>query len=297
MVDYKDLLKYIILMIFFYLLFNLFIPILRYKPVIDWWNNGPQGNSAAKFDIYALAYYEYFNIYYHVKTMFESEDSKLTPIEADVIRSFINGSAKGIIPGGFFTPKMLSDTCVPDDFSNPPTSVSGWIQRLASWGATYDEQNGFKVDTNKWQNTGENFLWQNMSIPGDAPIIVAFVTNKSSDDSGELAPEWIKPLFGIKTGPFGGILGFVRQGGDWGGRGVDDVLSKIWSDDIPDSIKNNNSPPKDKCGSANSVLSIGSSAFSTGITGAFIGGPIGFAVGIFGALIGGFTSASQNGCF
>ena len=290
-----NIVKYIILMIVFYLIFSIFTPLLRYKPVIDWWNNGSKGiDNADNFDVYALAYYEYFNIYYHIKTLFESENSKLSQIEVDFITTLINGSAQGLVPGGYFTPKMLCDTCVPDDFPNRPNSLSEWKNRLATWGATYDE-NGFKIDHNKWQSSTDNFLYYNMSIPGDAPIIVAFVTNRASDDSGELLASAIHPLFGTKIGPFGGILGFLRQGGNWGDKGINYVLRMLWTDDVP--FKTNNSPPKPKCGSSSSVLGSISSGAGLGIAGVFIGGIPGLIVGILGTLIGSVSSLSNDGCF
>lgn len=295
----KDILKYILLMIIFYLISNIFQPILSYKPVIDWWNQGSQGvNNANFFDIYALAYYEYFNIYYHIKTLFESEESKLSSIEVDVITTYIYSAGKGLVPGGYFTPKMLIDTCVPDDFPNPPVNRQGWKDRMATWGVTYDSS-GYNVDNDKWVS-GENFLYQNLQMPSDSPMVKGFVTNLAGDDNGKLYPTSLLPIFGIKNGRFGGILGAVRQGGDWGNNGVNEFLRAMWADDVHFKTESSK-PPKSKCGSTSSVLGMASSGVAGGMGGLFLaealGGPLALLVGVVGAGISAASTASQNGCF
>ena len=91
------------------------------------------------------------------------------------------------------------------------------------------------------------------------------------------------PLLGIKSGndSAGGWFGFLQEGDNFGGNGLDEANSQIWGNEQPQARKSQD--PKSACGAAGIV----SSGVSMGIAGAFAGAAAGTAVPVVGNIIGG----------
>ena len=300
----QRIVRYAIFTIIFYFILQLFLPILKFKIVIDWWKQGSvddKGNplkGSENFNIYSLAYWQYFSLYYHINVLLSSSLTALSDADVLFITSFIYGQAKGIIQGGYFTPKMLCNTCVPDDFDMTKVfdkdGNGSWKAYMQSaWGVSWDGTN-YNVDNDKW-NAADNFLFQNFAIPANSPAVYGYITNRATAPDGTpIEPKALDAFFGMTTGiSSGGILGYL-QGHKGETYSYDSLSRELWA-----NVSNPKSGdvPKNGCGSANSILSIISSGFGLGITGAFIGGPVGLLVGILGGLAGGLSTASQNGCF
>ena len=302
----QRMIRYVIFTIIIYLILQLFLPLLNFKIVIDWWKKGSVDDKgrplpgSENLNIYSLAYWQYFSLYYHINVLFSSELTTLSTADVAFITSFIYGSGKGLIAGGWFTPKMLCTTCVPDDFDmSKVTGKDGSINWRAymqsAWGISWDGSN-YSVDNDKW-NSPDNFLVYNFAMPSNSPAVYGYITNRATAPDGTpVVPKALDAFFGIRAGILsGGIMGYLK-GHTGENYSYDSLATELWAT-VDVKPRGQFAAPKNGCGSANSILSIISSAFGLGITGAFIGGIPGIMIGLLGGLAGGASTASQNGCF
>jgi hypothetical protein len=313
----KTILIYLVIFLIIYLFLQIFQPILRFKPIMDWWKESIGDTTDPdyeQFDLTSLAYWEYFPLYYYVRILTTSERYRFqSPSWVYFITSLIYGGGKGLVDGGYVTPKDICKTLVPDDWQpssgNMPESISDWRSYFKNWGITYtDNPKKYTADANTWNNATDNFLFKTWAIPYDSPIVKAFVTNWSNDEDGQpLYPSAMEPLLGFKNGiSASGWFGFLQAGEGFSDMGVFEIKRLVWSDDVPSEFNGRTGVPKD-CGSGSSIAGFLSAGIGAGIGGAMLGpvlggtlglGPLGWAIGL-GLLFGGgaaVASAGAQGC-
>lgn len=198
-----------------------------------------------------------------------------------------------------------------------------WRDVLIGWGAEdpldsstnqYDPERWFSANGEKPMQSrgattldkkdtwnGANFpCWMNYlarwGIPGNAPVIKAYLSGKSADDQGALYKTLLNPLLGVKSSNLsrGGWLGYLREGGDFQGRGLSEANRLLYSSDskikpkfLP-SDKQSCNPADLAQGTINMGLAgaFGGAALAGTEAGAAVGGPLG---ALFGAVIGGVS--------
>jgi hypothetical protein len=297
----------------------LIYPIAIFMPWYTWWNqNDPKGIYNC-FSITSMAYYKFNNPVYRIWDFaFTTNPSRFKHDWWMIfISGIITGEAKGIVPGGICTPKTLCESLVPDTPPSTilplpigtqwPTSSSDWKTVLMSWlgiTAIPTDPSNYNPNLTTWENSstsngGDNFLvpW---GITPQSKSLIGFITNGQTNWGGDkLYATTLAPLLGIKSGSdsAGGWFGFLQEGDNFGGNGLDEANSQVWGNEQSQSRKSQD--PKAACGAAGIV----SSGISMGIAGAFagtaipipiVGNIIGFLIG---ALVGSVLGAWQGKCF
>lgn len=155
-------------------------------------------------------------------------------------------------------------------------------------------------DETAWSTNPDNFLSKKFAIPSSSSLVIGYVTNGRTYNGDILYPKAMEPLVGIGTGFIGsgGWWGFLQHGDGFGGWGLDQIQSLIWSENVPTNWSGG-------AGSASKCDPFGaiSSGLSLGLGAAFLGmgtGGIGIAAmaAFFGAgAVGGIFSAASSGCF
>lgn len=314
----KTILVYLVIFLIIYLFLQIFQPILKFKPIMDWWAEsiGNDDNpDYAQFDLTSLAYWEYFPIYYYMRILTTSERYRFeSPAWVYFITSLIYGGAKGLVDGGYVTPKDICISIIPEGWQpssgNMPQSISDWKDYFKNnWGITYtDNPKQYTANAQTWNNASDNFLFKTWAIPYDSPLVKAFVTNWSNDENGDpLYPSAMEPLLGFKNGiSAGGWFGFLQAGQGFKDMGVFEIKRIVWADDVPSSFAGGRGAPKD-CGSGSSIAGFLTSGIGAGIGGAMlgpivagaVGGPVGWLTLGLGLLVGGgaaLASAGAQGC-
>jgi hypothetical protein len=187
-------------------------------------------------------------------------------------------------------------------------SNMNWKDILIGWGAAgTSNRTKYQTDDKRWTSKLPSRIqdafpcWMNFlakwGIPCDAPVVTAYITGKSADDSGNpLFPSLMKPLLGITSSNLsgGGWLGYLREGGDFAGRGLAEANRQLYSidrDDRPNYIKPKNWQPP--CNTASLVqgatgLGMGGAFAGAALGGADTGGVVGGPLGaVIGGIIGG----------
>lgn len=305
-------------MLLIYLISKLFTPLLAFKPYFDWWRRlgGSQYHSC--IDLAALAYWNYFPLYYYIRILTTSETARFqSPGWAYFISNLLTGGAQGVVPGGTLTPRNICATLVPE---TPPTDPDllgkwptqsdsggdsgtdktkwGWRRLMADWAGVEWPAIGKPWVPNEqaWAETPDNFLAKNFAIPSSSPLVIGYVMNTHSYNGNTYYPLAMEPLVGITTGPIGsgGWWGFLQHGDGFGGWGLDQIQSYIWSSDVPTNWSGG-------AGSASRCdpFSAMSSGLSLAIGSAMLAGaegPVG-PLFLLGGLLGGSISAAGSGCF
>lgn len=312
-----------------FIVISLIFPVLSYRVWYRWWRQyDPEGKYNC-FNLTRIAYYNHSIFLYRILNMFGTGPAQ---IKYDwwiyFITGFMQGAAKGIVPGGYATPKSFCESLVPTDFpytqldfkesqsngitkpvgwtgGNWPTDSMGWKGVISAWGdISWSDDNGNQKytigDPKNWYNNPNNFL-ATWGIPPDAPMVIGFLTGWDMYQNSKTYIRALRPLLGIVQGiGSGGWWGFLQMGDNFGGEGLLEVNRIVWSDDVPSEISSVGNKAKQGCNT--------SAAVSGGIGGAGVGAMVaGAACGpgaplcmIFGALIGGLGaglgSAAANNC-
>jgi hypothetical protein len=184
-------------------------------------------------------------------------------------------------------------------------STSDWKTMIGSWGVSFtDTPKKYSYDAVKWTGSKDNFLSNVWGIPGDSPIVKAFITNWSNDENGDpIYPSAVEPLLGFKNGiSSGGWYGFLQSGSGFKDMGVFEIKRQVWADSVPSQFGKNGVPAN--CSSGSSIAGFLTSGVGTGIGVAGIvamatGGasilPMVFA-GLIGTAVGAVGSAATQGC-
>jgi hypothetical protein len=312
-------LLYLIYLIVLYLFVQIFIPVLKFNTISNWWKLHDKDDLYSKqLDMISLAYWENFPLYYYLRILTTSERFRF---ESDswvyFITSLIYGGGKDLVPGGKVTPYNLVVSLVPEGYklsktygtidraTDPKTfSIAIWRDLITQWGAIKINDKGTKTytfDLDTWKANPDNFLYHDWSIPIDSPIIKAFVTTWSTDEGGDpIYPSALEPLLGFKNGlSSGGWLGFLQAGSGFKDMGVFEIKRQVWAISVPPNFSKSSSPPKGGCGSASSIASMATEGISTslaaGMGGFMIAGPPGALVGgLIGLIVGGGLSATKQ---
>lgn len=196
-----------------------------------------------------------------------------------------------------------------------------WREVLIGWGAE-DPQNPttypYKAtlwfsfnDTNPGANrVTANFpCWMNFlarwGIPGNAPVITAYLSKKSADPQGALYQTLLNPLLGVKTSNLsrGGWLGYLREGGDFNGRGLSEANRLLYSQDqkpkfLPSDKSRQCNPAALATGTINMAMGGGFVGFAlAGTEAGAVGGPLGALFGaVIGAVSGFFLAKASTKC-
>ena len=191
---FKYLLKLVMLLLIFWLIWMAIAPLLSFQPWFSWWRSHDGGKySKWCFSFVKLSYWKYFKIYYSIGQFLSGADSSFkNPGQAQFIMMLLTSYAVDIVTDGHLTPKALCNSIIPDTLisgsypsadtlniiksciewnSNdwPDVSKTGkeqgiqmWQYIIASWGGagtssiTWDKQN-FKCNTGNTPNTSGNF--------------------------------------------------------------------------------------------------------------------------------------------
>ena len=304
------------------ILISILMPIFSYRTWFEWWKvNDPKGIYNC-FPLIKLAYYSKSILLYRTLNMFGSGTSQ---IKYDwwlyLFTGFMQGGAKGIVDGGYATPKSFCESLIPTDFPSQqlpytvlagtglpasstgwtgltwPTDDNDWRILLSNWGDitwTVTPQEKFtpnNAGNSKWYTDKDNFLavW---GIPPDCPMMVGFMTNWDTFGGVKTYTKAIRPLLGQHTGiGSGGWWGFLQYGDDFGGNGLMEVNRIVWSDMLPPVVTNGN----DKNNGCNKGAAVGGAIGGAGV-GAMMGGEFAPLTAAIGALIGGLASAGANNC-
>ncbi len=242
------------------------------------------------------------------------------------IKRFSNPNLNIKIPGGLLGSNegnnkfKLTVSKYPKLYDVKVQGVS-WREVLISWGAEdplYPDK--YKYDSNLWFSfnddpplpsrgamtpngtkwDGKNFpCWLNYlarwGIPGNAPVIKAYLSKKSADPQGALYQTLLNPLLGVKTSNLsgGGWLGYLREGGDFNGRGLSEANRLLYSEDqqkpkfLPSDKSQQCNPADLAQGTINMAMGGGFVGFAlAGTEAGAVGGPLG---ALFGAVIGGVS--------
>jgi len=226
------------------ILFIIFYPPISYKIYKDWWKTYDPDGKYNCLDLNSLAYWQFSYGVYKIRQLIASGGKH---IENDAwllfITSLMYSNAKGLVPGGITTPRNICHSLVPENNPNKlikwPTTKDGeygWKNTIKTWGSiTFDKtKKEYKYDSTAWQAEEDNFLYNDWAIPGDSPIVMAFVTGWNADEAGvALYPEAITPLLGLTGGEqAGGWWGFLQGGGDFKDMGVDEMRRLVWAEDL-----------------------------------------------------------------
>lgn len=205
-----------------------------------------------------------------------------------------------------------------------------WREVLIGWGAGDPLNKKYKYDSKLWfgnspsANRGAKTLegqtwdgkkfpcWMNFlaqwGIPGDAPVIKAYLSKEASDVQGALYQTLLNPLLGVKTSNLsrGGWLGYLREGGDFNGMGLAEANRLLYSQDADSRQPKFLPPDKQSCNPAD----LAQGTISMGLAGAFggaalagteagaaVGGPLGALIGTaIGGLSGFFLTKASRKC-
>jgi hypothetical protein len=180
-----------------------------------------------------------------------------------------------------------------------PQDTTTYKYNAELWFSFNDENPPISRGAKGWN--GKNFpCWMNFlarwGIPGDAPVIKAYLSKKSADDQGPLYQTLLNPLLGVKSSNLsgGGWLGYLREGGDFNGRGLAEANRLLYSQDhvkpkfLPSDKSQQCNPADLASGTINMGLAgaFGGAALAGAETGTAVGGPLG---ALFGAVIGGVS--------
>jgi hypothetical protein len=117
-----------------------------------------------------------------------------------------------------------------------------------------------------------------------------------SNYNGQPVYSSVGPLLGMGSGTSGGWWGFLVQGGNFGGNGLNEIRRQVYSDDVPSYITKGGGP--NGCSAASLAAGAVSGGMGGAGLGAMAGSPYTAVAGfIIGGLISGVTSAWQSGCF
>lgn len=201
-----------------------------------------------------------------------------------------------------------------------------WREVLIGWGAagtvdkktnTYKQEIWFSAigddpQTSRLNNTAKFPCWMNFlakwGIPGDAPVITAYISGQSADDQGDLFKTLLNPLLGVKSSNLsgGGWLGYLREGGDFNGRGLAEANRQLYSQDqkvkpkfLPPDKSQQCNPADLATGTINMGLAgaFGGAALAGTEAGAAVGGPLGALAGaVIGGVSGFFLTKASRKC-
>lgn len=306
----KDGLLLFTFFILLYLIVNIFTPIIKFKPISDWWNQEDPDEKYRDFDLVSLAYWEYFPLYYYVRILTSSERYRFeSNAWVYFLTSLIYGGGKDLVPGGWVTPKSICEAIVPIDWkptngADPGTmSISDWKTMIGGWGITWSNSpKKYTYDANKWTQSKDNFLSGTWAIPGDSPIVKAFVTNWSTDENGDpIYPSAMEPLLGFKNGiSSGGWYGFLQSGDGFKGMGVFEIKRQIWADSVPGQFGKAGIPSS--CSSGSALAGYLTGGIGTGLGAAMMiamsagMGPLAILGGLVGTGLGAALTAGSQGC-
>lgn len=313
-IDYlKTFFLYLIFFIVLYLIFSIFSPILKFKPIMNWWSQEDPDNLYKDFDLTSLAYWEYFPLYYYIRVLTSSERYRF---ESDswvyFITSLIYGGGKDLVPGGWVTPRMICESIVPIDWKTgdgkdaSSLSINDWKTQLTNWGNIKidNTHKSYTFDRDMWTKSTNNFLSNVWGIPVDSPIVKGFLTNWSTDESGDpLYPSAMEPLLGFKNGiSSGGWYGFLQSGQGFKDMGVFEIKRLVWADSVPNQF-NKSGQPTQQCSSASSIAGYVSGGLGIGLAVSMLAVPIageGFGLllglGLLGTGGGAALTAMSQGC-
>jgi hypothetical protein len=281
-------------------------PIMIFIPWYTWWNtNDPNGNYSC-FPLASIAYYKYNNPVYRIWDFLLPNPRRFKYDWWIIfISGVMTGEAVGFIPGGLCTPKTLCESLVPD--SPPigllpgiknghqwPLSGSDWQTVLMGWlgiSQVPTSPDNYKPNTTTWADQN-NFL-NKWGISPYSKAVIGFITNGATWNGDQIYATTLNPLLGIQASSlgvsYGGWFGFLQEGDNFGGNGLDEANRAVWANELPPARKSQD--PKQGC----SVPGIVSGGISMGIAGAFAGAAAGspvFGIGaVPGAVIGFFVGA------
>src|ERR1700731_1725227 len=183
-------------MLLIYLISKLFTPLLAFKPYFDWWRRlgGSQYHSC--IDLTALAYWNYFPLYYYIRILTTSETARFqSPGWAYFISNLLTGGAQGVIVGGTLTPRNICSSLVPEtppvdpdlhgiwptqsdsiDDGGTDKSKWGWRRLMADWAGVEWPISGKPWVPNEkaWSQNNDNFLAKNFTIPSSSPLVMGY---------------------------------------------------------------------------------------------------------------------------
>jgi len=241
---FKYLLKIIMYLLIFWLIWMAITPLISFQPWLSWWrSHGGSQYSKWCFSLYKLAYYEYFTLYYYIGEFLSGSDSSFTnPGQAEFIMMLLINYGIDIAPTGQMTPKALCDSIIPEVTSEwkpseqsikiinanisdwktsdgwPQGSYTMWIDIVKDWGGSGGIQTPGNATT--WQGAEDNFLYKWYGIEYNSLAIRAFVSGQATLDGNHLDRSIIKTMLGFvpATGwTAGGWWGMLRNltGSDW----------------------------------------------------------------------------------
>lgn len=321
-----DFLKIVIGISVILIIISLAMPIINYRTTFEWWRkNDPKGIYKC-FSLTDIAYYNSNVLIYRIVNALQSGPSQF---KHDwwiyLITGFIQGSPKGVVEGGYVTPKSLCKSLVPDtppqtNLPVPsgqnqfewPTDRDGWISVLKGWGEITFSDDGEQKYTvgnpDGWKNNPDNFL-NTWGIPPTSPMVIGFITNWTMYQNSKTYNEALYPLLGLGVlgSGSGGWWGFLQHGDDFGGFGIDEINRIVWSNDVPTEIDtgvknsskcNAGSVTNGALGGAGVGSMIGSGLANAMVSAGASAGPTGLILGVlFGGLAGGLSSAFSSNCF
>jgi hypothetical protein len=282
-------------------------PLIKFRHWYKWWNTYDTKNQYNCFRLSSIAYFESNQLVYNISNLFIKPRQKFKyDWWVYFITGFLNGGAKGIVDGGWVTPKHLCDSLVPDtppteDVGKWPIFAADWVKLVQSWGAIVYGPDKYTFDIDVWKAKSDNFLWRDWNIPPDSGLVIGFITGYSTSPlpgNEILWPDLMEPLLGIRTGiASGGWWGFLQNNGNFAGRGLDEANRLIWADQRPKALVK----PKAQKSTCDGY-GVANGSIQTGIGASFVGaavasGPGGLIAGIIGLIVGAVTSAGSQGCF
>lgn len=311
---YTRILIFVSLAVLIYLVFETFMPLLKFQIYIQWWNKNGGKEYRDHFSIYKLAYFQNFSLYYYIGNLGGNQLTSFNKQQALFIMEIIQNFAKlGPDEGDPLAqfhqvlPKQICKTIVPDSyvsfFSFPLDDEGSWKKKFQEWG--YPDPSSPEgssrdaitqnLDVNKWTSAQDNFLYHAYNIPGQSAMLLDWYTGTGT---GEIGKDF-SSAFPIAMGMRAFQVLKLDIGGWWGycqfalttTASFGDMLDYVYNRKDISAGKGGPEPQDSGCDG----LSTAGDVFQKASAGAMAGSAGGAIGAIIGGLVGLGLSLAQTG--